>query len=540
MSFEWKGVFPALTSKFTVDDELDLPLFNKNLQKQLAAGVEGIILGGTLGEASVLTTEEKEVLVKFAIEKVNRKVPVIINIAEISSAYPRNAGSSYYWAGQLCPKLYSPIVSYWTGVFVIIAYSGYAASYAYGFAILLDSAISLTIGGYDVLSDIEQGGIAIAILAVWCVLSSLRIDYKDWVSHISAFLQLSVALAIIIVISIMSKKRNNPKYVFLYYETNSINDHSFPQISFILAVCVISQFYPLVEFSSDDGALNIFEAGEQTIHSKITPSTSLVATGLITGLFGLGLLISLLFSVSSKEKETKAENGVLEVILEAGGIEVTIFFAWYIVITAFFAGFSFVPVGINLVFTLAKDNFFPYSTTIFAKLNDNHYPFYSMLLFFIMTIFIFILDMIENADGANDTDVQHMAFTSVLQTSNFAFQLSFGIPILLKITYISQMAQKSIEKAYFYLGPVWSIILGWIAIIWLFSTAILLLLPTLYPLTVLNMNYTIIVISVLVLFGFINWECHCINSKFKGPKRLDDDVNYHFYTSLSTSSERLV
>ena len=85
MSFEWKGVFPALTTKFTATDELDLPLFEKNLQAQLAAGVAGIILGGTLGEASVLTTEEKEVLVKFAIEKAGGAVPVVINIAEGST-----------------------------------------------------------------------------------------------------------------------------------------------------------------------------------------------------------------------------------------------------------------------------------------------------------------------------------------------------------------------------------------------------------------------------------------------------------------------
>lgn len=82
MAFEWKGVFPALTTKFTAQDQLDLPLFEKNLQAQLAAGVDGIILGGTLGEASVLTTAEKETLVKFAIEKVAGKVPVVINIAE--------------------------------------------------------------------------------------------------------------------------------------------------------------------------------------------------------------------------------------------------------------------------------------------------------------------------------------------------------------------------------------------------------------------------------------------------------------------------
>lgn len=85
MSIQWKGVFPALTTKFTADDQLDLPLFEKNLDEQLAAGVNGVILGGTLGEASVLSTHEKETLVKFAIQKVAGKVPVIINIAEGST-----------------------------------------------------------------------------------------------------------------------------------------------------------------------------------------------------------------------------------------------------------------------------------------------------------------------------------------------------------------------------------------------------------------------------------------------------------------------
>mgnify|MGYP000876624579 FL=1 len=85
MSFEWNGVFPALTTKFTADDQLDLPLFEKNLQAQLDAGVHGIVLGGTLGEASVLTTSEKERLIKFAVEKCAGKVPVVLNIAEGST-----------------------------------------------------------------------------------------------------------------------------------------------------------------------------------------------------------------------------------------------------------------------------------------------------------------------------------------------------------------------------------------------------------------------------------------------------------------------
>lgn len=85
MSMEWKGVMPALTTKFKANDSLDFDLFSKNLQAQLDAGVDGIILGGSLGEASVLTAEEKFDLVKFAVGKVGGKVPVVMNIAEGST-----------------------------------------------------------------------------------------------------------------------------------------------------------------------------------------------------------------------------------------------------------------------------------------------------------------------------------------------------------------------------------------------------------------------------------------------------------------------
>jgi 4-hydroxy-tetrahydrodipicolinate synthase len=66
LSFEWHGVFPALTTPFTPRDEVDLEMFAKSINAQVDAGVHGIILGGTLGEASTLTTDEKEKLVKFA------------------------------------------------------------------------------------------------------------------------------------------------------------------------------------------------------------------------------------------------------------------------------------------------------------------------------------------------------------------------------------------------------------------------------------------------------------------------------------------
>jgi len=85
MQVQWEGVMPAVTTKFNEDDTLDLMMFRKNIEAQLEAGVSGIILGGTLGEASTLTDDEKRILIQETVAMVDGKVPVIINIAEQST-----------------------------------------------------------------------------------------------------------------------------------------------------------------------------------------------------------------------------------------------------------------------------------------------------------------------------------------------------------------------------------------------------------------------------------------------------------------------
>ncbi|MFX0558249.1 dihydrodipicolinate synthase family protein [Maribacter sp. CXY002] len=82
MHIDWKGVMPAVTTKFTKEDILDMAMFAVNIKAQLDAGVSGIILGGTLGEASTLTQKEKQILIRETVKLVGGTVPVIINIAE--------------------------------------------------------------------------------------------------------------------------------------------------------------------------------------------------------------------------------------------------------------------------------------------------------------------------------------------------------------------------------------------------------------------------------------------------------------------------
>lgn len=78
----WEGVFPAMLTPFTANDTIDFNLFEKNIRAQLEAGSEGLILAGSLGEASTLEQEEKIQLLVYATETVKKEVPVVLTIAE--------------------------------------------------------------------------------------------------------------------------------------------------------------------------------------------------------------------------------------------------------------------------------------------------------------------------------------------------------------------------------------------------------------------------------------------------------------------------
>ena len=49
---QWKGVMPAVTTKFNDDLSLDFKLIEKNTEARISAGVNVIILAGSLGEVS--------------------------------------------------------------------------------------------------------------------------------------------------------------------------------------------------------------------------------------------------------------------------------------------------------------------------------------------------------------------------------------------------------------------------------------------------------------------------------------------------------
>ena len=84
-SINWSGVYPALLTPFNQQEEIDYDLYKINLDAQVEAGVDGIIIGGSLGETSTLLGEEKRDLLIYSKEAAPADFPVLVNIAEQST-----------------------------------------------------------------------------------------------------------------------------------------------------------------------------------------------------------------------------------------------------------------------------------------------------------------------------------------------------------------------------------------------------------------------------------------------------------------------
>ena len=73
----FKGAGVAITTPFLANGEVDYDTFRDHIEYQIQNGTDAIIVCGTTGEASCLSHEEHLDCIKFCVEVVNKRIPVI-------------------------------------------------------------------------------------------------------------------------------------------------------------------------------------------------------------------------------------------------------------------------------------------------------------------------------------------------------------------------------------------------------------------------------------------------------------------------------
>jgi 4-hydroxy-tetrahydrodipicolinate synthase len=85
MKLNWRGVFPAATTQFTANHELDIDATLRHFDVMMDHGVHGMVVFGTVGENCSVDFSEKLDLLKAAVTHINGRIPVLAGVSEYTT-----------------------------------------------------------------------------------------------------------------------------------------------------------------------------------------------------------------------------------------------------------------------------------------------------------------------------------------------------------------------------------------------------------------------------------------------------------------------
>lgn len=99
MQINWNGVFPAATTQFNADESVNIPATLAHLEVMLEAGINGLVMLGTVGENCSLSQEEKVEVLAATVKHVQGRVPVLTGVSEYTTTQAQDFARAAQDAG---------------------------------------------------------------------------------------------------------------------------------------------------------------------------------------------------------------------------------------------------------------------------------------------------------------------------------------------------------------------------------------------------------------------------------------------------------
>lgn len=159
----------------------------------------------------------------------------------------------------------------------------------------------------------------------------------------------------------------------------------------------------------------------------------------------------------------------------------------------FFAGFSSMTVTVRIGFAMARDGAFPGSAALRKVHDSSKQPWVMIILVFAMDCLFCLLPLITP-----------LAFAAITSITTIGYQISYAIPILLRLT----VSRNVFKVSTFSLGR-FSKPIGWISVVWLLVTSTFFIWPNTFDddmqQEVKTFNYTCVVVGGFFIVAMIWW-----------------------------------
>ncbi|KAI9307658.1 amino acid/polyamine transporter I [Cunninghamella echinulata] len=441
-----------------------------------------------------------------------------LSLAELCSSFPITGGL-YVWVSRLAPPSKVPLLCWVTGYLNWLGLSVAITSADLGLAQFLASVITITPSQQQLQQQINvywQYGIFLIIIFVHGLINSLSVKYNGIINQTSLYWHLMGTLLIIIVALALTPNKPSATWVFTYFE----NDTGFSSNIYAFCIGLLQSQYTLSGF---DGAIQI---SNETINASINAPKGILYAIASAAICGLAFLISVNFCVQDFQQQivhTKVYPQITQVFLDGVGYHWMLVFTAILIGAMFFSGSALTLSSSRLLYAFALDGATPFSHYLCRIHPKTRTPVFAVWANVIFAALIGLLFIISTT-----------AYNAIVSVNTVASSFAYFIPIFLRLT----VARKTFQPGPFHLGK-YANMIHLTSCCWILFTSVLFLCPTEYPITPLNMNYSSLIITLVIGASVLYYQ-YSAKYWFTGPERStqlsEGDDTDPFGTTMTTTS----
>jgi len=416
-------------------------------------------------------------------------------LAEMTSAMPTSAGL-YYFSAKLAKPEHAPLASWITGWANVTGQVALVCSIDYTCAQMITTAIAVGSDGSVVLGSGATYGILVAILAFHGFVCSAATRILARLNLVYVVINIGTTIAAIILLFVCSENRGqrvSTNDAFTLYENNT----GWANNGWAFLLAFTSVMWTMTGY---DSAAHVSE--EVTGAARAAPIAIMVAVG-GTQLFGWLVYIAASFATASVPDliTTTLPLPLGQLFLNVIGKHGMLALWSCIIIVQFATGAAQGVDASRVVFAFARDNALPGSRW-WKQINPyTQTPVNAVWLVMVCAALCGLL-------GFSSAALLSLAGASVI-----GLYTSYATPIFLRIT----SGRDKFVPGSFTLGR-WCTPIGAIAVAWVAFINVLLMFPTLLPVTASNMNYSVVIIMAVFIYASLSW-IFSARKWFKGPVR---------------------
>ncbi|CAO3632003.1 unnamed protein product [Mucor hiemalis] len=415
---------------------------------------------------------------------------VALAMAEISSAYP-TSGGLYWWAARLSSKRYAPATSWMTGWFNLIGQFAVTAGINYGIALMLAATISIGTQQQWVPSVGATVGLHIAMCVTQGIANSLGSKVMTTINSFSTWWQ--VIAPAVIMITIVAKAPTHQSASFVFTEFN--NNSGWANPAYVAVVGLLQAQFTLTGYDSSA------HMSEETKNAEISGPVGMTMAVIVSSIMGFLFIIAFLFCIQDFQATIETSTGfpIMHIMVDSVGNTGAIVLMVMLIIACWQCGFASVTANSRMIYAFSRDGAMPGSQYWHKIDTKRQAPINAVWLS------ILIASLLSLPALGNST-----AFSAITSVATIGLYISYAVPIVAKI----------INRKQFVPGPLhlgrFSEPIGIVAVLWICIITVLFVLPPVYPIEAVSMNYACLLVG-LVLFGAGGSFAFSARKWFTGP-----------------------